>query len=54
MKMKTTTKSNKSKKKKKDTNVGQKYMTLVETTIVKLDNELFPILDNLCFLSKNV
>ena len=58
MKMKTTQKSTmkskKSKKKKKDTNSGQKYMTLVETTIVKPDNELFPILDNLCFLSKNV
>ena len=46
---KSTTKNNKNKSEN-----HSKFITLVEVTIVKKDNKLFEILDNLCFLSKNV
>ena len=44
----------KSKKKKDKKKESSKFITLVEVTIVKNDNPLFEILDNICFLSKNV
>lgn len=47
--VKSTKKNNKNK-----SNKSSKYVTLVEVTIVKKGNKLFDILDNLCFLSKNV
>ena len=44
----------KSKKKKGKKKELSKFITLVEVTIVINDNPLFEILDNICFLSKNV
>ena len=46
---KVTTKGNKNKKK-----ANPKCITLVEVTLINKTNPLFDVLDNLCFLSKNV
>ena len=48
---KTATKNNKNKSKKTK---HSKFITLVEVTQINKNNSLFDILDNLCFLSKNI
>ena len=46
--VKKTTKNSKNKKE------APKFITLVEVTLINKTNPLFSVLDNLCFLSKNV